>query len=77
MQIRLVACVAVGVVSGNSPSREAPSDGNSLDSAESRCGSENLATGGEGIRTLDLRIANATLSQLSYAPRVSYLVADP
>ena len=25
-------------------------------------------TGGEGIRTLDLRIANATLSQLSYAP---------
>ena len=25
-------------------------------------------TGDEGIRTLDLRIANATLSQLSYVP---------
>ena len=27
-----------------------------------------MVTGDEGIRTLDLRIANATLSQLSYVP---------
>ena len=27
-----------------------------------------LGGGGEGDRTLDLRIANATLSQLSYSP---------
>ncbi len=27
-----------------------------------------MLTGGEETRTLDLRIANATLSQLSYAP---------
>ena len=27
-----------------------------------------LDGGGEGDRTLDLRIANATLSQLSYSP---------
>ena len=27
-----------------------------------------MVGGGEGDRTLDLRIANATLSQLSYSP---------
>ena len=32
-----------------------------------------LDDGDEGIRTLDLRIANATLSQLSYVPIQSLL----
>ena len=31
-------------------------------------GQGQVTTGDEGIRTLDLRIANATLSQLSYVP---------
>ncbi len=31
-------------------------------------GSRRTKTGDEGIRTLDLRIANAALSQLSYVP---------
>jgi hypothetical protein len=30
--------------------------------------SRSVIGGGEGDRTLDLRIANATLSQLSYSP---------
>lgn len=30
-----------------------------------------LLSGDEGIRTLDLRVANASLSQLSHAPRSS------
>jgi hypothetical protein len=34
---------------------------------------QGLRSGGdEGDRTLDLRIANATLSQLSYVPRNAY-----
>ena len=33
--------------------------------------------GDEGDRTLDLRIANATLSQLSYVPTRGAIIADP
>ncbi len=31
-----------------------------------------MSSGGEGSRTLDLSIANAALSQLSYAPKTKY-----
>ena len=36
-----------------------------------------MSGGGEGSRTLDLSIANAALSQLSYTPEFHYQISAP
>ncbi len=41
------------------------------------CLASTYGTGGDGTRTHDLRIANATLSQLSYAPEITIIHIHP